>query len=166
MQKLSKVKIMRIYRSQDKDSIIQMIDSIYKEYGDFIYLEGYDRDLLDIENNYFSNGKFWVETVNDDDSKIIGSIAVKKELDIEDTALMKRFYLLPEYRGLGLAKKMHNTAIDWCKQNQIRKLHLWSDTRFTRAHSFYQKNGYKQGETIDRYDGGMPYQEYYFMKLI
>ncbi|KST68575.1 GNAT family N-acetyltransferase [Mastigocoleus testarum] len=157
---------MRIYRSQDRDSIIQMIDSIYKEYGDFIYLEGYDRDLLDIENNYFSNGNFWVETANNDDNKIIGSIAVKKELDYEDTALMKRFYLLPQYRGLGLAETLHDTVINWCKKNQISKLHLWSDTRFTRAHFFYQKNGYERGEMIDRNDGAMPYQEYYFMKLL
>lgn len=157
---------MRRYRFQDKDRVIQMVDSIYKEYGDFIYLEGYDRDLLDIENNYFHYGDFWVETAKDDENEIIGSIAVKKELDTEDTALMKRFYLLPEYRGLGLAKNLHDTVIHWCKQNQIRKLHLWSDARFTRAHFFYQKNGYERGEMVDKYDGAMPYQEYYFMKLL
>jgi len=157
---------MRQYRLQDRDNIIQIIDSIYREYGDFVYLEGYDRDLLDIENNYLRNGNFWVETAKGDDNRIIGTIAVKKELDSEDTALMKRFYLLPEYRGLGLAQNLHNTVISWCKQNQIRKLHLWSDVRYTRAHFFYQKNGYEQGEEVERENDGMPFKEYYFIKLL
>jgi putative acetyltransferase len=157
---------MRRYQIQDKDSIIQMIDTIYQEYGDVIYLQNADSDLLDIEENYLLNGDFWVETDKEDNNKVIGIIAVKRDAANEQTAFLKRFYLMSQYRGSGLAKKMHDTVIEWCKQNQITKIHLWSDTRFTRAHIFYQKNGYEQKGTRDMNDGAMPYQEYYFVKFI
>jgi putative acetyltransferase len=168
---------MRKYRPEDKESIIQMIDFIYQEYGDEIYLQGADKDLLDIETNYLQNGEFWVETKEKSNEQIIGSIAIKRskrswftrfypEDDLNSVACLKRFYLLAEYRGSGLAQKIHDTAIQWCQQNHIRKLFLWSDTRFTRAHAFYQKNGYEQKHIRNMNDGAMPYQEYYFVKML
>jgi putative acetyltransferase len=159
--------MMRIYQPQDREAIIKMIDSIYREYDDKIYLQGADNDLLDIEANYLQDGEFWVELA--DTGQIIASIAVKRSTQNssnEPTASLKRFYILPEYRGSGIAQQMHNTVIEWCKQNHISQIYLWSDTRFTRAHSFYRKHGYEQKGIRDMNDGAMPYQEYYFVKDI
>ncbi|RUT02538.1 hypothetical protein DSM106972_060160 [Dulcicalothrix desertica PCC 7102] len=158
---------MRKYQSQDQEAIIKMIDYIYREYGDKIYLEGADSDLLDIEANYLQDGEFWVEQAST--GQIIACIAVKKSTQNSSNPLiasLKRFYLLPEYRGSGLAQQMHNTVIEWCKQNHVAQIYLWSDTRFTRAHSFYRKHGYEQKGIRDMNDGAMPYQEYYFIKNI
>ncbi|BAZ10406.1 N-acetyltransferase-like protein [Calothrix sp. NIES-4071] len=157
---------MRTYQPQDKDAIIKMIDSIYREYGDTIYLEDADSDLLDIESNYLQDGEFWVE--EGDTGQIIACIAVKRSLNSskELAASLKRFYVLPEYRGSGIAQQMHNTVIEWCKENYINQIYLWSDTRFTRAHSFYSKHGYEKKGIRDMNDGAMPYQEYYFVKKI
>ena len=143
-----------------------MIDSIYREYGDKIYLEGADSDLLDIEANYLQDGEFWVEQT--DTGQIIACIAIKRSINSlsEPTASLKRFYILPEYRGSGLGQQMHSIVMEWCKQNNIRQIYLWSDTRFTRAHSFYSKHGYKHNGIRDMDDGAMPYQEYYFVKNI
>lgn len=158
---------MRKYYPKDKDYIIQMIDRIYEEYGEVIYLEGTDRDLLDIDNYYiYQHGEFWIETAPEDKSKIIGSIAVKRDADNQFLGWLKRFYLLSEYRGTGLAKKMHNTVMEWCRLNKISKIHLWSDTRFTRAHFFYNKHGYEQKGMRIMNNGRIPYQEYFFVKFI
>lgn len=158
--------MIRKYQPQDREAIIKMIDSIYREYGDKIYLEGADSDLLDIEANYLQDGEFWVE--QNDTGHIIACIAIKRSINslLEPIASLKRFYILPEYRGSGIAQKMHNTVIEWCKQNNINQIYLWSDTRFTRAHSFYNKHGYKQQGIRDMNDGAMPYQEYYFVKTL
>ena len=157
---------MRKYQAKDREAIIKMIDSIYREYGDKIYLEGADSDLLDIEGNYFQDGDFWVEQT--DTGEIIASIAVKKSQNSFDEliASLKRFYMLPEYRGSGLARQMHDTVIEWCKQNHISQMYLWSDTRFTRAHSFYSKHGYEKKDIRKMNDGAMLYEEYLFVKDI
>lgn len=155
---------MRKYRNQDKELIIKMIDSIYQEYGDSIYLQDADSDLLDIEANYLNHGEFWV-TTSDDDTQVIGCIAIKHGED-NNIAWLKRFYLLPEFRGSGIAQKMHDTAIQWCSKNGITEVHLWSDTRFKRAHLFYQKNSYSQTNIRDMNDGAMPCQEYHFFKYL
>ena len=155
--------MMRKYRNQDQELIIKMIDSIYQEYGDSIYLQDADSDLLDIEANYLNHGEFWVAT--SDDTEVIGCIAIKPGED-NNIAWLKRFYLLSEFRGLGIAQEMHDTAVQWCKKNGITELHLWSDTRFKRAHLFYQKNSYLQTDIRDMNDGAMPYQEYHFFKSL
>ncbi len=157
--------MMRKYRNQDQELIIKMIDSIYQEYGDSIYLQDADSDLLDIEAIYLNNGEFWVETSEDDDTQVIGCIAIKRAED-NNVAWLKRFYLLAEFRGSGIAQEMHETAIEWCRKNDISEIHLWSDTRFKRAHLFYQKNSYQQTGIRDMNDGAMPYQEYYFVKSL
>ena len=33
---------------EDEPELIRLIDEVYREYGDEIDLEGYDRDLLDV----------------------------------------------------------------------------------------------------------------------
>ncbi|QLE58960.1 GNAT family N-acetyltransferase [Nostoc sp. TCL26-01] len=168
---------MRNYHPYDQKSIIQMIDLIYQEYGDVIYLQDADSDLLDIEGNYLKTGEFWVQTTNEDSEQIIGSIAIKTatknwltrfytENDLNKIAYLKRFYLLSQYRGSELSQKMHDTAIQWCHQNYIQEVHLWSDTRFTRAHAFYKKHGYEHKSIRDMTDGAMPYQEYLFVKKL
>jgi putative acetyltransferase len=158
---------MRKYQPQDRESIIKMIDYIYREYGDKIHLVGFDSDLLDIEGSYLQSGDFWVEQAST--GEIIACIAVKKSEQNgfnEQTALLKRFYIMPEYRGSGLAPKMHNTVVEWCRRYEIKQIYLWSDVRFTRAHAFYSKHGYKRKDIRDMNDGAMPYQEYLFVKDI
>ena len=49
---------MNIRRATNNDSneIISLITSIYNEYGEIMYTEGADRDLLDIRGNYHAKG--------------------------------------------------------------------------------------------------------------
>ena len=158
---------MRRYHPEHQNRIVQMISSVYQEYEFEVYLRGVDNDLLDINKSYIQkNGEFWIETSPEDKSKIIGSIAVQKDIDNKFAAWLQRFYLLPKYRGSGLANKMHHTVIEWCQLNTLNKVHLWSNTRFARAHCFYEKNGYEQKATRSINCGTIPYQEHYFVKLL
>ena len=158
---------MRRYHPLHKERIIQMTHAIYQEYNDAIYFLGADRDLLDIDNHYiYQNGEFWIETDPEDSTKIIGSIAVQRDEDNNLAVWLKRFYLLSEFYGSGLDKKMHNTAMEWCKLNQIHKVHLWSDIRYHRANSFYKRNGYEQKAVRSVNYGGNSHQEYYFVKKL
>ncbi len=158
---------MRRYHIEHKDGIIQMVYDIHQEYNSAIYFLGTDRDLLDIDKHYiYMNGEFWIETAPENNSKIIGSIAVQKDVDNPFAVWLKRFYLLPEYRGSGLAKKMHNTVMEWCRLNKINKINLWCDTKFSLAHSFYKRNGYEKIGTRSINDGVTSSQESYFMKML
>ncbi len=154
--------MIRLATNKDCKEVIELIDEVFREYGDRISLDGAEADLLDLERNYFQNdGAFWVYV---SDGDIIGTVAVVKEN--HNRAVLKRVYLKKTYRGSGIADKLLTTVYEWCKNKEIRKLYFWSDTRFDRGHQFYQRHGFKKGGTRSKNDGYMPYQEYYFEKNI
>jgi GNAT superfamily N-acetyltransferase len=55
-------------------------------------------------------------------------------------------YVAAEARGAGLAARLLDTAEAHARAAGARRLVLWTDTRFARAHAFYEKRGYvRQG---------------------
>ena len=147
------------YSDEYKEQLIGLIDKVYKEYNDKVFLQGFDKDLLDITNVYFKKtGYFWILT--DDDQKIAGCIAVKRIN--KETAELKRLYLLSEYRGKGFSDQLFKTALQWIVKNNYENVILWSDIRFERAHYFYIKKGFVRKEMRHMNDGAMPYSEYLF----
>ncbi len=152
--------MIRLASNKDSAEIIAIIDEVFREYGDRIFLEGVDKDLLDIERNYLQkNGAFWVYISH---GKIVGTVAVVN--DENHCAELKRVYLKKNVRGSGIADKMLKTVYEWCRNQGVTKLYFWSDIRFTRGHQFYEKHGFKKGDIRSMNDGYAPYKEYYFEK--
>ncbi len=146
-------------RPEDQPAVIALIDEVYREYGDRVFLQGAEADLQDLQKHYFSNdGIFWVVKVS---GEVVGTVAVQKT-GPGTRAALKRFYLKKAHRGSGIADQMLDTALRWCVANGVSHLYFWSDTRFTRGHRFYQKHGFRRGPTRTMNDGFLPYREYYF----
>ena len=58
-------------------------------------------------------------------------------------------------------------AIDWAVETGFERVEFWSDTRFQRAHRFFEKFGFQRsGEVRTMNDSHQEYQEYfYFLDL-
>ena len=73
-------------------------------------------------------------------SEIVGMVATvplrKGEWEI------KRLYVASPLRGTGLAQTLLTAAEGFAAEHGAGRLVLWSDTRFDRAHGFYEKQGY------------------------
>lgn len=144
----------------DREAIIQLIDEIFQEYGDRVFLEGAESDLMAISDEFYGKGgQFWVYEI---DHQIVGTAAVVP--DDAGKAVLKRVYLHKNYRGSGIADELLQKTQDWCRKNNFGTLCFWSDTRFERAHYFYEKRGFKRGGVRQMNDGNMPYEEFYFEK--
>ncbi len=153
-----------LYNDVYKHELILLIDEIYHEFGDKIYLEGFDKDLLDIDSNYTQKGgKFWV--LLSEKKKLHGSIALKTGIQ-KSSMEMKRFYLHKTLRGENFADSLYETVLRYCCTKEINLLYLWSDARFERSHNFYLKKGFQKKGHREMLDGAMPYTEYYFEKWI
>ena len=151
--------IRRAYNS-DSPRIISLIADVYREYGDEIYLEGADKDLVDIEGYYRQvSGDFVILERNDE---IAGTHAVLP-LDLANRVItFRRLYLRQELRGSGCGKRLMKWAIDWSMREGYHSVEFWSDIRFQRAHRFFQQLGFTKGDTRNMTDGAMPYSEYQF----
>lgn len=142
----------------DGPAIMALIDRVYREYGDRLCLDGADSDLHDIDANYFQIGGHFV--VLDDDA-IRGTFAIYPA-ENSQVGVLRRLYLDPELRGTDWGTRMMNWAIEWAKDHGMRRLELWSDTRFTRAHSFFARFGFQKGGHRTMTDGHEPYHEHFF----
>jgi GNAT superfamily N-acetyltransferase len=83
------------------------------------------------------SGAFWVAEV---EARIIGMIAVRP---IDHTAWeICRAYVHPSLHGSGLGHALLDRAEAHAIAAGAERLLLWSDTRFDRAHRFYEKRSY------------------------
>jgi GNAT superfamily N-acetyltransferase len=60
----------------------------------------------------------------------------------EDCWAISRLYLSRPFRGTGLADRLLDQAEAHAIARGARRLALWTDTRFERAHRFYERRGY------------------------
>ncbi len=132
------------YAPQYKDGVIAVVRAVYDEYGFTWEADGYHRDLYEIETSYLQRGgMFWVLLAGD---KVIGCVGI---LPDGAECELHRMYLLPEYRGRGLGRRLLDTTIEYGRSQGCRRMRAWSDVLLTHAHTLYLKCGFVQeGERI------------------
>ncbi|PGM55912.1 helix-turn-helix domain-containing GNAT family N-acetyltransferase [Bacillus sp. AFS053548] len=81
-----------------------------------------------------NGGELWVAEVN---GEIVGSIAITKTN--ESVAQLRWFVLDEKYQGLGIGKKLIETALNFCKENQFEHVFLWTVSTLETARYLYKK---------------------------
>ncbi|WP_088014102.1 helix-turn-helix domain-containing GNAT family N-acetyltransferase [Gottfriedia acidiceleris] len=81
-----------------------------------------------------NGGELWVAEVN---GEIVGSIAITKAN--ESVAQLRWFVLDEKYQGLGIGKKLIETTLDFCKENQYGHVFLWTVSILETARYLYKK---------------------------
>lgn len=130
---------LRAGRDDDADGFISLIGDCWAEYpGNILDVDGELPELRALAS-YFakSGGMFWAV---EQDGAITGMIGTKP---LEDGAWeLCKVYTRPALRGTGMAGTMLATAEAYARAHGATRMKLWSDTRFDRAHRFYEKEGY------------------------
>jgi len=158
----------RLATPADVEGIVAVIDSVLIEYGDRICTTpgGSEADVLDIEAGYRSKGgEFWVLESNDDGvSQIVGTHATRPDPECPtEVCTFKRLYLSSDLRGTNCGRDLMQVTIDWAKGKEFKRIEFWSDTRFARAHRFFEKFGFQStGEERHMTDSVTPYDERFF----
>lgn len=159
-----KTSVIEAANKEDVPAIIALINKIFEEYDYQLCLEQCDSDLLDIALNYYQKGgAFWI--IKNNDQAPIACIAVCPKLEVlaaKKVAELKRFYVQKNYRGTGISQQLLQHFFDWVRKNQYEKVMLWTDTKFERAHAFYQKMGFQKTGSRNMTDFFVPYSEYQF----
>lgn len=130
----------RKYLEQDQPQIHKLIISILKR--EFAHAkETYsDYDIRHINEVY--GGKRDLFLVAIIGNSVIGTIAVKE--DDKNTALLRRIFVNPEFRGIGLGKKLVIKAIEFCEKNNYRVVNFCSTNKMEAANNLCKKNGFKR----------------------
>jgi putative acetyltransferase len=94
--------VVRPWQTGDRQSVAEVIGSVLAEYGLAWEPTGADRDVLAVEEYYQSRGgEFWVVEQGE---KLVGTGAYYPIARGKKAAEIRKMYLLPEARGLGLGQ--------------------------------------------------------------
>jgi GNAT superfamily N-acetyltransferase len=129
---------------RDTDDFITLIGACWAEYpGCILDVDGEVPELRAL-SSYFRDqgGMLWVAERDGGILGMIGTRPLKEDAAWE----ICRMYLGADARGSGIAARLLATAEAHARAAGAQRMVLWTDTRFTRAHGFYEKLGYvRQG---------------------
>jgi ribosomal protein S18 acetylase RimI-like enzyme len=83
-----------------------------------------------------------------EDETVIGQLELTiREYNENQIGYINLYYLIPEKRGIGLGKKLHEYALNFFKENSLSEYHLRVSPTNYQALSFYRKNGMQELQT-------------------
>ena len=99
-------------------------------------------DLKDIEESYMSiqQSHLWVAELN---GRVVGMVGLVHEENFERGVYeLKRMYVVPSCRGMGIANNLINELISHAKTNRIKLVFLKTTSTLVPAIQLYMKNGF------------------------
>ena len=137
--------VLRAGRDADADDFIALISACWAEYpGCVMDVDGEVPELRALASYYAGQGgALWVA---DGGGRVAGMVATKPLGD--GSWEICKMYAYPEQRGSGLARKLIDTAEDFACRHGATAMKLWTDTRFDRAHRFYENRSYVRAGAI------------------
>ncbi len=119
---------------REGDPVADHIRAIYEEFHLVFDLE-FEDDLVDVPRS-FTDGAFWI--IEDGQ----GIIATGGVMPNGAARVIKRMYVAPRGRRLGLARHLLHACLAW---GDFAWSELWSDVRFRSAHRLYMSEGFRPG---------------------
>jgi GNAT superfamily N-acetyltransferase len=130
---------LRAGRDDDAAGFIALIEACWAEYPGCVFdLDGEVPELRALATHFAElGGALWVA---ERDGALVGMVAVTPH-DATSWEI-KRMYVAKQHRGAGLAQLLLDAAEAHAVARGAAETVLWSDTRFDRAHRFYEKQAY------------------------
>jgi len=131
--------ILRAGRDDDAAGFIALLTECWLEYpGCVVDIDGEVPELHALAS-YFAeqNGALWVA---EQAGRVVGMIATRPLGD--HVWELCKVYAYASQRGTGLAQRLMHLAETHARSQGGIEMKLWSDTRFDRAHRYYEKHGY------------------------
>lgn len=155
----------RIRPARDEDALdlIELIGSVFGEYPHCVLdVDGEMPELRAIATWASEHaGGFWVAQAAD--GRIVGMVGYGT---VGDGIELKKLYVHRRARVGGLGGKLLAVIEGVAIERRARFIELWSDTRFTTAHAFYQRRGYEKGPTTRDLHDKSNSVEFYFRKQL
>jgi putative acetyltransferase len=125
--------------------VLEVIGSVFAEYGMTFEPDGFDQDLGAIGDHYFARRGWFAVMV--DEQRVVGTVGALPQA--RRVCEVKRLYLRPEYRGRGYGAALMEYITTWAKQAGFEMVVVWSDARLPLAHRMYERLGFERfGERI------------------
>jgi putative acetyltransferase len=162
--------VLRLARDDDSAGVIALIGAVFAEYPGCVL--DVDREEPELRAPASSFDGFWVLErgggvlrAASAATVIVGCIGLG--LHGAGPAELKKLYLARELRGRGLGARLVGLVEDEARRRGATHIELWTDTRFTTAHTVYARLGYtRTGAQRELHDLSATVEEHYTKALI
>jgi len=131
--------LIRPAANNDCRAIQDLVFGVLAEYALVADPEGTDRDITNIEANYFERGGCF-EVLVDQTNLVVGSSGLYP-LDAE-TIELRKMYFAPSIRGLGLGRKLLARTIEKAKNMGYLRVYLETARVLKQAVHLYEAFGF------------------------
>jgi len=134
----------RSFREGDEAAVKELVSTILnREF--LLEKKAYsDTDLNMISKVYTGSRNIFL--IGEVDDQIIGTAAVKE--DDRDTALLRRVFVNPAYRGKKFGSRLVDEALQFCRQQGYKKVVFRGTTGMSAAISLIRKKGFSEIERL------------------
>lgn len=109
----------------------------------FFYVEDFDREVLSNPEKYILNPGGYIFFAIENNT-VLGTVALLKK---EESAFeLTKMAVLPNQRGRKIGQNLMQYCIDFAKENNFKKLFLYSNTKLENAIYIYRKFGFIEVE--------------------
>jgi N-acetylglutamate synthase-like GNAT family acetyltransferase len=137
---LNDIIIRNDFHSGDAGYIIYLHGKLYKEeynYGSEFEMHVAKGFVEFFENYDWEKDRIWICEYQ---NKIIGSLVVMHREN--DAAQLRYFLIKPEFRGVGLGKKLMQLFLNFLHECKYQPSFLWTTEEQKSAAEFYKKSGF------------------------
>lgn len=154
----------RLARDDDSGPLSALIAASFAEYPGCVFVAAELPELRRPATSFaLKGGRLWI--ADGLEGRIAGSLGVTPVPE-QNAPELAKVYVDGTRRGSGLAQALFAKALDYAQQGGFAEMTLWSDTRFTRGHRFYEKLGFIRWPG-ERYLGDVSESwEYHFRKRL
>ena len=127
------------FRPELQRQTAEFIDSVWADLGRILRRDGAGADIFSISKTYQQNGgEFWLAMEHDN---VIGTVGIQT-LD-RKRALLRRWYVSPKKRGMGVGSTLLKIALDHARSSHSFDT-VWLSTRreSVEAHRLFEKYGF------------------------
>lgn len=137
----------RDWQQRDRIGAAAVIRQVLREYGLPWQPDSADRDVVTVEDSYHAiGGEFWVVET---DTKIVGTAAYYPIPRGVNAVEIRKMYLLPEVRGLGLGKYLLRELERAIASGNYREIWLETASVLAEAVKLYESSGYRPATGIE-----------------
>jgi peptidyl-dipeptidase Dcp len=153
---LEDISIRTELRPGDIGYVIFLHGALYsREYNYGLQFESYvAKGLCEFYEKYDpGRNRVWVCEHN---NRIVGFLLL---MDRGESAQLRYFLIEPEYRGIGLGKKLMNMYMDFLHECRYKESYLWTTHELSTAAFLYKRLGFKLTEEKESTAFGKPLTE-------
>lgn len=143
----------RPFREEDAGPVRSIVARGLAEFGLALDPEGMDADLDDVESTYrTTGGDFWV--VEDGRGQVVGTCGLWIDPDDPRRCELRKMYLEPSLRGLGMGRRLLAGAIDHARRAGCASIELETNRQMKAAIALYESHGFRRVEADEGSEAG------------